>query len=102
MHKEHSPDYHLYVSELVNSVVKSGWVRNKYILEIAEKINKVICFLFHPCSNVLRFGDTAEKDANGMISRGINGLLYIQSLGNDGEVPENNELVLPKSRLFLL
>lgn len=69
MHKEHSPDYHVYISDIVFAAINAGWITNSRIIDIANKMNDVNVFLLHPTTHAVRFGDTSERDFRSLLNK---------------------------------
>jgi len=97
VHKEHSPDYHVYISDIVFAAINAGWVLDSRIIAIANKMNSVNAFLLHPDNNAVRFGDTSERDFRSLLNKDVPELFYVYRNGKEGAEPKKNSLILPES-----
>ncbi|WP_257291766.1 heparinase II/III family protein, partial [Endozoicomonas sp. ONNA1] len=97
VHLEHSPDYHVYISDILFSAIKAGWVTDPLAIERVQKMNSVNFMLLHPNNKAVRFGDTSERDFRSIINKQVPELFYIYRNGKEGKQPKVHNLVLPES-----
>ncbi|NQZ25652.1 MAG: alginate lyase family protein [Colwellia sp.] len=96
LHLEHSPAYHVYITEIFNAISNAKWIDNKDFVNLVAVMSNMASLLFHPNGQVVRFGDTPERSIQQFnISNDF--MDYIFSKGVRGKSPEALPSVFPKS-----
>jgi len=97
VHLEHSPDYHIYITDILFATVKAGWIKNEEISIHLSKVFNIVPFLLHPTNFATRFGDTSDRDARSIINKEIPELLYMYSNGKKGTQPKVNNAIFEEA-----
>ena len=95
LHLEHSPDYHLYMVNLLNSFVQSKWINESTILNaMISKVEEAANWMCNPEGNTIPIGDSANNaEVTRRWSGGSGGLQFgIKTFLEGGLVVENNNL----------
>lgn len=62
LHKEHSPEYHLFMINHLSSLVDSGWIEeNSKIAELTDKVHKAALWMQSPDANIIAMGDSKNN-----------------------------------------
>lgn len=97
VHLEHSPDYHVYISDILYSAINAGWITDSIAIDRVNRMNSVNYMMLHPNNKAVRFGDTSERDFRSIINKNVPELFYVYRNGKEGVKPPVNNLVLPES-----
>ena len=98
LHLEHSPAYHVYITEIFNAIVSANWVDDDNLKRKVELMGDVSSLLSHPNGKVVRFGDTSERHVAQVFKKDPNEYVrYIVSKGQKGTSPEFLNNIFPKS-----
>lgn len=62
LHKEHSPEYHLFMINHLSSLVDSGWIEeNSEIAELTDKVRKAAMWMQSPDGKIIAMGDSKNN-----------------------------------------
>ena len=95
LHLEHSPDYHLYMVNLLNSFVESKWIKDSTVLNaMISNVEEAAHWMCTPEGNTIPIGDSAN---NAKVTRRWSGgsgelQLGIKTFQEGGLVVENTNL----------
>ena len=95
LHLEHSPDYHLYMVNLLNSFVKSKWIEDSTILNaMISNVEEAAHWMCNPEGNTIPIGDSANNaEVSRRWSEGSGEIqLGIKTFQEGGLVVENTNL----------
>ena len=101
LHKEHSPEYHLFMRNHLHSFKSTGWIdSNDEIYNLLTKVEEISHWMQNPEKNIIAIGDSnnglASKDRWNEINEELplglkefpSGGLVIQNTENDGQVSQ--------------
>ena len=104
LHLEHSPDYHLYMVNLLNSFVKSNWINDSVVLnEMISRVEEAATWMCTPEGNTIPIGDSANNaEVTRRWSEGSGQLqVGIKTFHKGGLVIENTDLGKGITQLIL-
>tara|TARA_Y100001970_G_scaffold80605_1_gene102347 strand:+ start:7830 stop:9803 length:1974 start_codon:yes stop_codon:yes gene_type:complete len=58
LHKEHSPEYHIYMANYLSTLIESQYIQDSDILDLCRKVVENSKWLYDPSEYLLAFGDT--------------------------------------------
>jgi hypothetical protein len=98
LHLEHSPAYHIYVTEILEAISNASWVDDQRFNRLVKLMDDNTYILSHPNGKLIRFGDTSERDIRKLLKFSSNPFVkFAVSKGAEGSSPSNIKSVFPKS-----
>jgi len=80
IHLEHSPDYHVFITDTVRLMFRSGWYDSfEQVRELLNKAEANEAWLFHPDGHVAAVGDSTPGAATASFPRGDGSCVDIAS-----------------------
>lgn len=92
VHIEHSPAYHVFMLEMISSLIKCGWLVDSDIAIKLRKMEENLPFIFHPDQKYVRFGDTSDRYARHVLPEQI----YVKYFKSEVEA----DLLIDASRVL--
>ncbi|HOM50056.1 MAG TPA: alginate lyase family protein, partial [Phycisphaerae bacterium] len=102
-HLEHSPAYHLYLTNLLRQSLSTGLLPNIDRLEsLQDRAFNVLAWMVKPDGSLARFGDGADnRTPTRVISEALRerypACWFVQTRGQQGTPDQEESLILPKS-----
>jgi len=98
IHKEHSPHYHVFLTNLLGLIMQTGWLRRPEALaSLFKKATSNVIWMVHPDGTMVRVGDTDLEKADDILLQRDEPVRYALSGGREGEMPQSAFAVFPGS-----
>ncbi|MHC5035258.1 MAG: alginate lyase family protein, partial [Planctomycetota bacterium] len=98
IHREHSPVYHFIIVNLLETVLRTGWLQQQAELEsLAHAAANNVVWMVHPNGALVRVGDADLLIAEERQLQRNEAVRFILSKGLEGRMPETRFAVFPQS-----
>jgi hypothetical protein len=94
MHIEHSPAYHVFMLEMMTSLIECGWLKDISLINKLELMKDNAKYIFHPDHKYVRFGDTSNRIARHVLPKQLFESIFLKK--EDKGLQEDNK-ILPES-----
>lgn len=106
VHKEHSPQYHYMVYRTLNSVIRSRFIEDKSVKQLASKIESALAWFVLPDSTLANFGDSnrieMESETDDICSWRDKAMQYVTTNGASGKLPDQTLKVFEEAGYFIV
>lgn len=98
IHREHSPQYHVFVLNLLAQLLDEGWLDDPEFAALCRQANRNTLWFINPCGSLTRLGDTDDVAAADEIAFSVDARLrYVLTQGAEGQPPDAAWTAFPQS-----
>jgi hypothetical protein len=98
IHREHSPVYHFIIVNLLEAVLKTGWLQQQTELaSLARAAGDNVVWMVHPNGALVRVGDADLLMAEERQLQRNEAIRFVLSRGQEGRMPRSQFAIFPQS-----